>query len=144
MGASVYITDPVEGHRAVVAHEGFLAVGPISFNTPRFLQLDSVNTAFNFIEPLPGYRPILDAILVNADRNVSGTTGAIVEVYESTDPESLVATKDVLRFDIVKQGFISATDLKLGISEGVWLNAKTDDATINLTLIYYFVSTNGE
>ena len=64
-----------------VTKYGQMVVAPIQYSTPKTVTLDVINTAFNFITPIQGSSIVITDIIVAADKNVSPTEPAVVEVY---------------------------------------------------------------
>jgi hypothetical protein len=124
---------------AGVTSRGQLVVSPLEYNEPYFQSMVTINTAFNFIGPVTGKRFVIDGLFISSDKNVSATNGAVINIYEADAPDSIVSTKDIFTLDIGKLETSSLTALNVITSEGIWVNAKTDDATTNVTLLGYYV-----
>lgn len=133
------IKDPKSGNTARVTEFGQLVVAPIQYSTPVSIELNVIDTAFNFAVPKDSKSIVITDIIVSADKSVSATTPAEVEVYTSSSPESSVAINNILQPRLVRSNNLTLTGLNLLIDEGVWINAKTNDASILLTIMFYRV-----
>ena len=126
-------------HKARVTHNGELIVRDAAkFSTAIRTILDGTGTAFNITPPKAGSNYIVTGLLVNADKSVTAT--AVVEIYESSSATSTIQDKGVITIDVTKNTTIPLFPLRLIVSEGAFLNAETDDATVNITTLGYFTS----
>ena len=137
--AEVLINDPSTGSQAKVTSRGQLVTAPLEFSDPVQNDLTVACTAVNFFAPSSGQRLVVTAIYIGADRNVSANCGAAVEIYEATSATSTVVTKTIFKTGIIRNGNLPLLGLNFLATQGVWLNAKTDDANINITIAGYFI-----
>ena len=138
MTAPVRITDPHTGVSARVSEFGQLAIAPLAYSEPSFTKLDVINTAFNFIEPKHGHQIVITDIVLTANRSV-GANDATIDIYEADSPDSTVIVKAIIELEMIKQSNLALTGLNLLIPKGLWVNAKTDDNDVFVTLMYYRV-----
>lgn len=124
---------------ATVTPDGALAVGPVSFNLIEFNEMDLINTAYNFYQPLPGKQFVITAIFAYGDKQVATATNATVEVYEASSTTSTTVDKIIMQFEIGQNEFHPFTNLNLLVSEGVFINAKTDDDDVHMNILGYYV-----
>lgn len=129
--------------KAKVTPQGQLVVAPLEFNKPYFQSLDTTDTAFTFIRPVAGKQFVIDAVVVSADRNVSATTAAHVILFEADAEDSTTSLNTIFHFDLVKNTRQALSQLNTAISSGVWLNATTDDTTVNITILGYYIDERG-
>ena len=125
------------GNLAKVTSRGQLVVGASDFSTAYSVEVNATGTAFNFIEPIGGKIFVITGILLYANKDV-GVNDATVEIYEATAIDSTVVVNSVLTTEMVKQTNRDLLGLTLKVSEGFWLNIKTDDATIFATVLGYY------
>ena len=125
-------------NRALVTRYGQLVVSPIDYSTPVARVLSDVNTAYNFVTPISGKRIVITDILAYANRNV-GVNDATVDIYEADSITETTISKSIITTEMLKQTSRDNSSLNLIISEGKWVNAKTDDATIFMTIMYYYI-----
>ena len=78
-------------------------------------------------------------MIVSANRQVSTSTPAQVEIYESDGPDSGNVVKGVFTPTVTRGERMIVTGINLLVPEGVWLNARTDDTIVYITVMYYRV-----
>lgn len=127
------------GHLARVTHAGELIIVRGNYDSTFNTAMTSINTAYNLVTPKSGFQFIVTGIVINADKNVSATDGAVVELYEATDATTTTATKTILTLNIGKNSTIPLTGILIQTTKGLFINAKTDDATVNITLLGYYL-----
>ena len=137
--ADILISDPSTGNQVKVTSRGQLVTAPLDFSDPVQNDLTVTCTAVNFFAPSSGQRLVITSILIGADRAVSQACGAIVEIYEATSATSTIVAKGIIKTGIVKNGTLPLLPLNFLATQGVWINAKTDDANINITIAGYFI-----
>lgn len=126
-------------YKVKVNSRGQLIVGPLDFSSAYSVSAAVINTAYNFVGPKVGKRFVITDILLNANNGVGSAVGATVVIYEATSLTSTTVSKTILSIELVKQTNRDITGLNLISSEGVWINIKTDDNTINATLMGYYI-----
>lgn len=126
------------GYLAKVNKYGLLATGPLGFSQAYSVTASVINTAYNFVPPEAGKQFVITSILLYANKNV-GANDATVVLYEADGVDSTTVTKEVLTTEMLKQTNRDLTNLNLIVSEGKWLNIKTDDNTIFSTVLGYYV-----
>jgi hypothetical protein len=102
------------------------------------VEADLINTAYNFVGPVAGKRFVITDILIYANKNV-GAGDATVEIYEADGSTNTTVTKSVLKTEMLKQTARDLTGLSMIVTEGKWLNIKTDDDDIFATVMGYYV-----
>ena len=125
--------------KAKVTGRGEVVVAPISYSKSYFNEMTSINTAYNFIKPKSGYEIVITSIIVNANKTVSSTDGALIEVFTSSDVNSIVPVDDIMTVQLIKNSRQALTGLNIKVDSGVWINAVTDDATIFLTIAGFYL-----
>lgn len=125
------------GATAKITKSGELVVAPLSYDEVANQTLDSANTAENFFTPKSQQQFVITTILLNADKSV--TTDVIVDVYEADSLTSITIDKAILHVEILKNGQRDITGLHLLINTGVFINAKADDANVNITIMGYYI-----
>lgn len=128
------------GNSAMITALGQLVTAPVQYNQSQFVELSVIDAAFNFYEPEDGKRFVLTGMLVFADKQVSSTTNATVVIYEASAADTADVKRTLLQFEIGQNQSIVMTHINLLISEGVWINAKTDDDDVHMTLLGYYVN----
>ena len=128
-----------DGNEAIVTHRGQLVTAPLSFSEAYTATANATATAFVIASAKVGQRFVITDILLDADKNVSANTAGTIELYETTDSASTVVAKSILSIEMLKNTNRSITGLNLIVTENVWLNIKTSDATIYATILGYYV-----
>lgn len=139
MGAPVNIIDSKTGNAARVTRFGQLVVAPIAYSEPISQNLDTVDTAFNFITPQSDHNIVITDIIASADKSVSVTEPAEVEIYQSDEVDSLVIVDTIVSPRLLRGDSLPLTGMNLLIDEGRWVNAKTNDNNILITIMFYRV-----
>ena len=126
------------GRSVRVTDFGQLVVASVGYSIPINSKLDVINTAFNLVGPSAGQQIVVTDIILTANKNV-GASDATVDIYTATAIDATTVTTSILQLEMQKNTSLSLNGLNLITSDGVWLNAKTDDNDVFVTLMYYRV-----
>ena len=132
-----------EGNAGRITKNGQFIVAPIAYSVPITKILDSINVAVNFAKPRVRTRIVVTDIICHANRNV-GVNDATFEIYEASAVDSTTIDKSIISLEIPKNENFILTGLNFITSECVFINAKTNDATIFVTIAGYFLENNTE
>lgn len=138
MATPSVIKDNDSGKTARVSRFGQLIVAPLEYSTPVADEVDAPGTAFNFIGPEQDQSIVITDIILSADRNV-GVNGADVVIYEASNTTTITEDQIILDVDMVKQTTLAVNGLNLIVPEGKFVNAKSDDVNIKITIMFYRV-----
>lgn len=127
------------GRAAKVTSIGQLVTAPFAYDETVFKELAAANTAYNFYKPKPGEQFVITGVLFRADKQVSSTVDATVVIYEATTDATTTVSKVLIQFAVVQGDIINATGLNLLVSEGRYVNAKTDDDDVHMTIMGYYI-----
>ncbi len=127
------------GSEVRVTPYGELVTASLEPNVSRHHTMDTINTAYNFAVPIHGKVMRLQNILIYANKGV-GVNDATVEVYTTDAIDSLVAIDTVMTIELPKYASRDLIGLNLELPIGVYLNAKTDDATVYATMMGYYTN----
>ena len=116
---------------------GELVVGTFSREKAKTLRLNVNNIAFNFASPVTGKTFIVKGILLVPTSGIVGT--ANINIYEASSEISTTIDESIFDVELLKNQIIPLSPLDIEISEGAWLNAKTDDNTVVVTILGYYV-----
>lgn len=133
------IQDSNSGLIAKVTKFGQLVVAPLQYSTPVSVDLNVIDTAFNFIQPEQDHSIVITDILVSADNSVSNVVPAEVEVYEAATADTTTIDTSITRPRVVRAGNFPITGLNLLVPEGKFVNAKTNDNNVLVTIMFYRV-----
>lgn len=137
---SVNLTGGSSKHKVKVTSSGELVVSPLSYDDTSFNELAEIDTAYNFYEPSPGKQFVITAILAYGDKQVSNVTNATVIIYEASTIDTIVVDKILLQFEIGQNQSIPVSALRTLVSLGKWINAKTDDDDVHMTIMGYYIN----
>lgn len=139
MAGPVAIVDSKDGQAARVTRFGQLVVAPLAYSTPIAQELDVINTAFNFLSPESGKKIVITDIIVSADKSVSVTDPAEIEIYEAGAVDTITIDQGIVSPRLLRGRSLPLTGLNLLVPEGKWVNAKTNDNNVLVTIMFYRV-----
>lgn len=139
MPAPVNIQDGDTGVVARVTKFGQLVVAPIQYSTPIAVDLDVTGVAFNFIGPAQGQQIVITDIIASANKDVSNVDPADVTIYAADTVDSLVESPVIVAPQLTRANNLALTGLNLIVDEGKFVNAKTTDTIITVTIMFYRV-----
>ena len=122
----------------LVTEFGQLVVAPIDYSTSVNAEMSVDDQAYNLVGPSSGQEIIVTDIILTANRNV-GVNDATVTIYIADGPDVTAEAGDILQLEMLKQSTLSLNGLNLKIPKGKWINAKTNDNTVFVTLMFYRV-----
>jgi len=138
MSVPTKLVDPKTGIAANVTEYGQLVVAPVDYSVPSAVTMGTVNTAYNFISPNAGHGIVITDIILTANKNV-GANDAAVDIYMADADDTLTISTGILSLEMLKKTTISLTGLNMLVPEGFWVNGKTDDDDVFVTIMYYYV-----
>ncbi len=127
------------GKAVGVTSIGQLVTAPFAYNDTVFKELAEPDTAYNFYLPRASERFVISSVLFRADKQVSSTVDATVVIYEATTDSTVTVSKVLIQFAVVQGDIINATQLNLLVAEGRYVNAKTDDDDIHMTILGSYI-----
>ena len=125
-------------NRAKVTSRGQVVTGAISYDDSVFKELAEDDTAYNFYVPLAGQQFVVTGIILKGDKQI-GASDATVVVYEATAIDSITEAKTLLSLAVADGDILTLLPLNLLVSKGVWLNAKTSDDDVHMTIMGYYI-----
>ena len=126
------------GELAKVSSNGELSVSPVAPNVTQHWSMTAIDTAYNFAPPISGKKMRLQNILIYGNKNI-GASDATVIIYTANSATSTDVLETVLEIELPKYKDRDLIGLNLQLPEGVFLNAKTDDNTVFLTMMGYYL-----
>jgi len=141
MSTPVQITDGNKGtkSKAGVSKIGQLIVAPFAYDDTQFIELAADNTAYNFYKPKVGEQFVITGLRAKADRQVSNTVDADVVIYEASSPTSLTADKILHQEAMIRGDSVTLNPTNILVSKGKYVNAKTTDDDIHMTIMGYYI-----
>ena len=125
--------------KVCVTNSGELVTSALHYDNTVFHAMSSTGTAYSFYPPLRDKQFVITGFIAVSDKNV-GANDALVEIYEANSVTSTVVQKALPTFAITKNSVVDPTGLRILVQEGFWVNAKTDIATINMTMFGYYIN----
>ncbi len=123
---------------AQVSKRGQLVVGPLDFGKAYNTEANVINTAFNLVPPLTSKKFVITDLVIYANKAV-GASDARVELYEADDITDTTVSETLFLQEMVKQTRLVMDTLNILVNEGKWINVKTDDNTVFVTVVGYYV-----
>ena len=139
MSLPVNIEGPGPGKRVKVTNAGQMVVSPVDYDDTKFQEVGTANVAVNFYAPRPGQSFVITVIRAKADRDVSPTADATVVVFEASNDSTATVDKVLHQEAMVRAETFTLTGLNIKVTEGKWVNAKTTDDDIHMTIMGYYV-----
>lgn len=130
-----------KGYQATVSKNGQLITSPFAYDNTQFQELATAATAYNFYTPNMGKQFVITGIIAKADKQVSGTVDADVVVYEAGASDTVTADKVLFQMAMVEGDLITLLPLNILVNEGKFVNAKTSDDDIHMTITGYYINT---
>jgi hypothetical protein len=98
------------------------------------------NLPYNIVSPIAGQQYVITDISIFSARSI-GSTGTVVEIYETELAEQSTVFKPILKVDLPKQNNAVLTGLNWIVDEGKFLTCRADDTDVLLTVAGYYVNT---
>ncbi len=127
------------GKLVEVTPEGQLVVGPITDDETEFRELAEPDTAVSFYDAKVGQKFVITGIVARADQQVSNTVDADVVIYEADSDSTTTVDKVLFQQAMVRNAEATLIGLNIKVNEGKWVNAKTTDDDIHMTIMGHFV-----
>ena len=140
MGIKSRLFGGKHGRDVEITERGELVTGALGYDEFHLGTTIANNVAVNVVLPKTGKNFIITAIILSGDRSVAAA-GAVTDVFENqVGPTSAVITKEILQEEIAKQTRMTATGLHIIVSEGAWVNVKSDDVIVRCNIAGHYVS----
>jgi hypothetical protein len=132
------------GSQQVAVNEaGELLVSDGPYDLSTFNELAEINTAYNFFGPRGSEQLVITGFLMYGDKQVSATTNATVIIYESSDSDSTTEDRVLVQVEVGQNQSIPFPNIRILCNKGVYVNAKTDDDDIHMTIFGHYVNLQG-
>jgi hypothetical protein len=140
MSTPVRIKGGSAGTEARVTRLGQLVTAPLAYDETVFKELAEPDTAYNFYEPKSGRQFVITGIRAKADRQVSNTDDADVVIYEASSNSTTTVDKVLHQEAMVRGESITLIPMNVLVTAGKFVNAKTTDDDVHMTIMGYYVS----
>lgn len=124
---------------AKVTASGELVVAPLSYSDSVFKNINAINTAFTFYPPLPRMQFVITGFNIKADRSVSNTVDADIIIYEADSVDTTSVSHTIFQEAMIRGERTGYTNTNILVSPAKWVNAKTTDANIKMTIFGYYI-----
>lgn len=131
------------GQLVTVNEAGEIQVAQGAYDLAVFNELDTVNTAYNFYAPNGSKQFILTGFLIYGDKQVSSSTNATVVIYEADQPDTTTESRVLVQVEVGQNQSIPFPNIRILSSRGVYINAKTSDDDIHMTIFGHYVDLDG-
>lgn len=128
---------PVKIKGVKVTKDGALVTSPSEYDIPFYHEMNVDDQVYNFVLPLAHKQFVFTGFLAVSNKDVQAD--AVIEIYSANSPTSSDAIGAPVKFALTKNQEVSPTPLRILVKNGVWINAKTTDATIHLTMFGNFI-----
>ena len=131
------------GQQVSVNDAGELLISYGPFDLTVFNELDIANQAYNFYGPKGQQQFVMTGFLMYGDKQVSATTNATVIIYEASAPDSATVDRVLIQVEVGQNQAVPFPSIRVLANRGVYINAKTDDDDIHMTILGHYVDLNG-
>jgi hypothetical protein len=139
MATPVHIKGGPTNRVARVTPLGQLVTAPFGYDETVFKELATANTAYNFYQPKSGQQFVITGIRAKADRDVSNTADAEVVIYEAGSDSATAVDKTLHQEAMIRGESITLIPVNILVAAGKYVNAKTTDDDIHMTIFGYYV-----
>lgn len=131
------------GQQVQVNGAGEVRVAQGPFDDAVFNEMDVANQAYNFYQPNGRNQFVLTGFLIYGDKQVSGATNATVVIYEADAEDTATVSRVLVQVEVGQNQSIPFPAIKILCNRGVYINAKTDDDDVHMTIFGHYVDLNG-
>jgi hypothetical protein len=148
LDAKSNLTQPVQlmgdgTQRVRVNEAGELIVSDGPYDLAKFNELATINTAYNFYGPKGEEQFVITGFLIYGDKQVLGSSNATVIIYESDQSDSTTEDRVLVQVEVGQNQSIPFPNIRILCNKGIYLNAKTDDDDIHMTIFGHYVDLQG-
>lgn len=126
-------------NKASITSRGALVVAPYGYDEVQFNELGTDDAGVNFFPPQVNKRFVITGIIAAGNLAIVANNLATVIVYEASSASTNTVDKALVQFGITRLQTLSLLPLNILVKEGKFLNAKTDDDDVFLTIMGYYV-----
>jgi len=100
--------------------------------------MNVADTAFNFYIAKTKQRFVIVGLILNTNKDI-GVNGAIIDIYEANTNDSTTIDKQILKLNLLKNQTTTVIPILFGVTEGKFVNGKTDDTIVNVSIVGYYI-----
>ncbi|KKL60113.1 hypothetical protein LCGC14_2208560 [marine sediment metagenome] len=120
-----------------------LVTAPFAYDETQFNELGTADAAVNFYKPKVGKQFVITGIIAAGNLSIAANALATVVVYEGSSTTDTSADKTLIQFGITRLQTEPLLSLNILVNEGKFINAKTDDDDVFLTIMGYYIPALG-
>ena len=139
MATPIQIMGDQDNIKVKVSEFGQLITAPIDYSTPVAAELTTTGLVYNLVEPLSGKSIVITEIAAASDNGVSNNVPANIELFQADGNDSGTVIEYLWRPQLLRGDHDNMTGLNWIIPPNRWINARTDDDNVLLTIAYYRV-----
>jgi hypothetical protein len=125
----------------LVTDRGELVVAPLSFSTPYYVSVATLNTAFEVVPASARQCFVITGLLLASDKNFgSATVAETLTIYEANAADLDTNLKTIVKVDLLKNDRLVATGLNLLVGQARSLIAIGTDDAVDVTIAGYYVN----
>jgi len=134
------VTSPDGKSYAIVTPNGEVVTRAIEYDEIKFIELAEPDTAFNFFRPIDTKQFVITSLNGKADQNVSVVADAELVIYEANSETSLTVDRILWEDALIRGDRTGLSPLNILVNKGKYINAKTTDDDIHLTITGYYIN----
>ncbi len=125
---------------AEVTSRGQLITAPIDYSSAFIASVAIANQAYNLVPPKPEKLFVITDVILTGRKDIGTVTDSTVIIYEADTDVSITSLKTLIQVAVPRSTAISITGLNvITTNVSAYVNVKTDDATIECTLMGYYL-----
>lgn len=124
---------------AKVTKSGELVVASLAYEETKFVELAEDNVGYNFFVPQSGKQFVITGFLAVGDQQITGNANANVIIYEAADRDTSTVDKILIQFVVKQDQDIAMPGIRILVSAGKFVNAKTDDDDVHMTIMGFYI-----
>lgn len=126
-------------NEAAITSRGALVTASYDYDLTEFNLLGTDDAGVNFYKPIVGKRFVVTGLIASGNLSISANALATVVIYEASSDTTATADKVLIQFGITRLQTLPLLPLNIRAAEGKFINAKTDDDDVFLTIMGYYV-----
>jgi hypothetical protein len=133
------------GSQQVAVNEaGEILVSDGPFDLAKFNELGTVDTAYNFFGPKGREQFVITGFLIYGDKDINDASDSTVIIYEATAPDTTTVSRTLVQAEIGSLSSIPFPNIRVLCNKGVYINAKTSDDDVHITIFGHYVDLQGK
>ena len=132
------------GKEVAVNDAGEVLVSSGPYDLSVFNDMDTADQAYNYYGPRGKLQFVITGLLAFADKDVNDASDTTVVIYEATAPDTATASKVLIQAELGQLTNLPFPNVRILCNVGIWLNAKTNDDDVHLTIFGHYVNLDGK